>query len=170
LVTDTQHVNDEIGGTGTGTTDYRRSERSATVTERPLPRRRRPAKPTSPSRPRSPQLPESFVAVRVGGGSATCPGGAPGAGVPGGACASATAGDTTATMAARRSTIAHTVRLRDANIMGLPSIHLVHTRERSASLYAAAATAGNEPPEEEHSRQPAAQGLHGLSAHVPSCN
>jgi hypothetical protein len=170
LDTDTQHVNDEVGGTGTCTTDYRRSGRSATVTDRPRSRRRRPAKPTRPSKPRSPQEPElsSLVSVRVAGGSTLCPWVAPGAGVLGGACASATAGDTTATMAARSSTIAHTVRLRDGNIMGLPSIHIVHTRERSASLYASAATVGHEQPEEEHSRQPAAQGLHGLSGHAPS--
>jgi hypothetical protein len=30
-------------------------------------------------------------------------------------------------MAARSNTIAHTVRLRDGNITGFPSIHLVHT-------------------------------------------
>jgi hypothetical protein len=76
----------------------------------------------------------------------------------------------TATMTVRSTITANTVRLQDGNIMGFPSIYMVHMRERSASLYASAATAGNEQPEEERSRQPAVQGLHGLSGRVPSGN
>jgi hypothetical protein len=169
LVTDTSHVNDEVGGPGTCPTAYRRSGRSATVTDRPRSRRRRPAKPTRPSKPRSPQEPESsLIAVGVGGGSAICPGGAPGVGGLGGACANATAGAMAVTMAVSSNSTVHTGRLQDGNIMGLPSIHVVHTRERSASLDASAATVRQEQPEEEHSRQPAAQGLHSLSGHAPS--
>ena len=73
----------------------------------------------------------------------------------------------TATMTVRSTITANTVRLQDRNIMGFSSIYMVDMRERSASLDASA-TAGNEQPEEERSRQPAAQGPHGLSGHVPS--
>jgi hypothetical protein len=120
----------ELGGTGECPTDYGRPGRSVRSSGRALSRRRRPAKPTRPSKPRSPQLPKSSLgAVRVGGGSAICPGGAPGVGVPGGACASATEGGTTATMATRSTTTAHAVRLQDGNIMGLLSIQVVHLRD-----------------------------------------
>jgi hypothetical protein len=68
-----------------------------------------------------------LVSVRVGGGSATCPGGAPWPGVPGGVCASATAGDMTATRTIRRTIIANTVRLQVGNVIGLLSIYRVNT-------------------------------------------